>query len=124
MSKPSRFAELVRTVTADVALHPRDLTRHYADRLGVSRVAANRYIQRLEQEGWIARSGTSTHPAFSLGYQRRFSRLYRFAGLGEHAAWEQDFRPYFNLPPNIQSIASHGFTEMVNNALGVTGTSP
>lgn len=117
MSKPSRFAELVRTVTADVALHPRDLTRHYADRLGVSRVAANRYIQRLEQEGWIARSGPSTHPVFSLGYQRRFSRLYRLAGLEEHVAWEQDFRPYFNLPPNIQSIASHGFTEMVNNAI-------
>lgn len=117
MPKPSRFEELVRTVTRDVAEHPRDLTRHYAERLGVSRVAANKYIQRLEREGWIARSGPSTHPVFSPGYKRRVARLYPLTGLEEHVAWEKDFRPYFSLNPNIQSIASHGFTEMVNNAI-------
>jgi anti-sigma regulatory factor (Ser/Thr protein kinase) len=117
MAKPSRFDELVRTVTRDVAEHPRDLTRHYADRLGVSRVAANKYTQRLEREGWIARSGPSTHPVFSPGYKRRVARLYPLSGLEEHVVWEKDFKPYFNLPPNIQSIASHGFTEMVNNAI-------
>ncbi|KFB77067.1 MAG: Signal transduction histidine kinase [Candidatus Accumulibacter cognatus] len=117
MAKPSRFEELVRTVTRDVTEHPRDLTRHYADRLGISRVAANKYIQRLEREGWIARSGASTHPVFSPGYKRRFARLYPLSGLEEHIAWERDFRPYFSLTPNIHSIASHGFTEMVNNAI-------
>lgn len=121
MAKPSRFNELVRTVTKDVAEHPRDLTRHYADRLGVSRVAANRYIQRLESEGWIARSGPSTHPVFSPGYKRRVSRLYPLAGLEEHVAWERDFRPFLSLAPNIQNIASHGFTEMVNNAIDHSG---
>ena len=117
MAKPSRFEELVRTVTTDVAEHPRDLTRHYAERLKVSRVAANKYIQRLEQEGWIARSGPSTHPVFSLGYKRRVARLYSLTGLEEHVVWERDFKPYFNFAPNIQSIASHGITEMVNNAI-------
>lgn len=117
MAKPSRFDELVRTVTIDVAEHSRDLTRHYADRLGVSRVAANRYIQRLEREGWIARSGPSTHPVFSPGYKRRVARIYPLAGLEEHVVWEQDFKPYFSLTPNVQSIASHGFTEMLNNAI-------
>jgi anti-sigma regulatory factor (Ser/Thr protein kinase) len=117
MAKPSRFEQLVRTVTRDVVEHPRDLTRQYADRLGISRVAANKYIQRLEQDGWIARSGPSTHPVFSPGYKRRVSRLYPIAGLEEHVAWEQDFRAYFSLAPNIQNIASHGFTEMVNNAI-------
>lgn len=117
MAKPSRFDELVRSVTKDVVEHPRDLTRHYADRLGVSRVAANRYIQRLESEGWIARSGPSTHPVFSPGYKRRHARLYPLSGLEEHVAWERDFKPYFQLTSNVQSIASHGFTEMVNNAI-------
>lgn len=117
MPKPSRFDELVRTVTRDVAEHPRDLTRHYADRLRVSRVAANKYIQRLEREGWIARSGPLTHPVFSPGYKRRMARLYPLLGLEEHVAWERDFRPYFNLSPNVQNIVSHGFTEMVNNAI-------
>jgi anti-sigma regulatory factor (Ser/Thr protein kinase)/uncharacterized protein (DUF1330 family) len=117
MPRPSRFEELVRTVTRDVAAHPRDLTRHYARQLGVSRVAANKWIQRLEREGWIARSGPSTHPVFSPGYKRRVAHLYPIAGLEEHVAWEQDFKPYFSLTPNVQKIAHHGFTEMLNNAI-------
>lgn len=121
MAKHSRFNQLVRTVTRDVVAHPRDLTRHYADLFGISRVAANKYVQRLEQEGWIARSGPSTHPVFSPGYKRESSELYSLSGLEEHVAWERDFRPFFALPPNILSIASHGFTEMVNNAVDHSG---
>lgn len=121
MAKPSRFEELLRTVTRDVIAHPRDLTRQYAERLRISRVAANKYIQRLESEGWIARSGPSTHPVFSPGYKRRMSRLYSIEGLEEDVAWERDFKPYFNLTGNVQNIASHGFTEMVNNAIDHSG---
>jgi anti-sigma regulatory factor (Ser/Thr protein kinase) len=121
MAKPSRFQELVRTVTRDVVEHPRDLTRHYADRLQISRVAANKYIQKLETEGWIARSGPSTHPVFSPGYKRRVAHLYPLRGLEEDIAWERDFKPYFSLPSNVQNIVSHGFTEMVNNAIDHSG---
>lgn len=117
MAKPSKFEELVRTVSRDVVAHPRDLTRHYAERFGISRVAANRYIQKLETEGWIARSGPLTHPVFSLGYKRRVANLYKLQGLEEHVAWERDFKPYFSLSPNVQNIVSHGFTEMANNAI-------
>ncbi|MHB8354618.1 MAG: STAS-like domain-containing protein [Burkholderiales bacterium] len=117
MAKPSKFEELLRSVTRDVVEHPRDLTRQYAKRFGISRAAANRYIQRLETEGWIARSGPSTHPVFSPGYKRRVTHLYVLQGLEEHVAWERDFKPYFSLSPNVQNIVSHGFTEMVNNAI-------
>ncbi len=121
MPRPSRFDRLVATVTRDVVDHPRDLTRHYADKLGVSRVAANHYIRRLENEGWIARSGPSTHPVFSPGYRRRIARLYPLAGLEEHVAWERDFKPFLSLASNVRNIASHGFTEMVNNAVDHSG---
>ena len=117
MPKPPRYEDLVRSVTADVVAHPRDLTRHYADQLNISRVAANKYIQQLERAGWIARSGTSTHPVFSPGYKRRVSHSYPVLGLEEHVAWERDFKPYFNLAPNVMNIAGHGFTEMLNNAI-------
>jgi anti-sigma regulatory factor (Ser/Thr protein kinase) len=117
MAKPSRFDLIVRTITRDVVEHPRDLTRHYAERFGITRVAANKYIQRLETEGWIARSGPATHPVFSPGYKRRISQLYSLAGLEEHIAWEKDFKPYLTLSSNVQSIVSHGFTEMLNNAI-------
>jgi len=111
----------VRTVTRDVVKHPRDLTRHYAERLGISRVAANRYISRLEKEGWIARSGPSTHPVFSPGYKRRLAKFYSLAALEEDVAWQIDFKPYLNLPVNVMHVASHGFTEMVNNAIDHSG---
>lgn len=117
MAKPSKLDELKRTVTRDVVAHPRDLTRHYSERLGISRPAANKYVSLLEKEGWIARSGTSTHPVFSLGYNRRVSNLYDLRGLEEDAVWQKDFRPYFNLSPNVHNIAVHGFTEMLNNAI-------
>lgn len=121
MAKPSHFSKLVRTVTRDVTEHPRDLTHHYANVLNISRVAANRYIQRLEKEGWIARSGPSTHPVFTPGYKRRISKLSPLAGLEEHILWEADFRPYFALASNVQNIVHHGFTEMVNNAIDHSG---
>jgi hypothetical protein len=121
MAKPSKYEELVRTVTIDVIEHPRDLTRHYAERFKISRVSANKYIQRLETDGWIARSGPSTHPVFSPGYQRRISKRYSLNGLEEHIAWEKDFRPFFQLTPNVQNLASHGFTEMMNNAIDHSG---
>jgi anti-sigma regulatory factor (Ser/Thr protein kinase) len=121
MPKPSRYAEILNTVTVDVSAHPKDLTRHYADRFSISRVAANRYVRRLEAEGWIARSGPSTHPVFSPGFQRKVSRLFALEGLEEDLAWERDFRPYLTLSPSVQRIAAHGFTEMVNNAVDHSG---
>lgn len=121
MAKPSKFNELVRTVTRDVIAHPRDLTRHYAERFGISRVSANKYIQKLETEGWIARSGPSTHPVFSPGYKRRVSNVYPLSGLEEDVAWEADFKPFSLLAPNVHQIANHGFTEMMNNAVDHSG---
>ena len=117
MAKISRYDQLVRTVTKDVIEHPRDLTRHFVERLGISRVATNKHIQRLETEGWIARSGPSTHPVFSLGYKRRVSKVYEIKGLEEDRVWAKDFSPYFDLPPNVRNIVIFGFTEMLNNAI-------
>ena len=117
MAKRSRFTELLRTITKDVMSHPRDLTRYYVEKLGISRVSVNKYIKRLEAEGWIARSGPSTHPVFSPGYNRRLFGYYPLAGLEEDRVWENDFKPYISVPINIQNIANHGFTEILNNSI-------
>jgi len=37
--------------------------------------------------------------------------------LEEHIAWERDFKPFFSLSTNLLSVANHGFTEMLNNAV-------
>lgn len=121
MSKPSRINQLISSVTEDVVKHPGDLTRHYMTALNISRVGANNYIKQLEELGWIARSGPSTRPIFSPGYQRQISKLYEIRGLEEDLAWAKDFRPYFNLSSNVLSIVNHGFTEMLNNAIDHSG---
>lgn len=117
MPRLSKYDQIVRTITTDVANHPRDLTRFLSERLGISRVATNKYIQRLETEGWIARSGPSTHPVFSLGYKRRISKLYAINGLEEDRVWAGDFSSSFDLPNNVRNIMIFGFTEMLNNAI-------
>ncbi|CAE6710409.1 STAS-like domain-containing protein [Candidatus Nitrotoga fabula] len=121
MSKPSKLHSLIQTVTKDVIQHPNDLTRHYTERLGVSRVAAAKYIQQLEKQGWIARSGPLRRPIFSPGYNRKVSALYPIQNLQEDIVLAKDFRPYFNFSPNVLSIVEHGFTEMLNNAIDHSG---
>ena len=121
MAKPSKINQLISSVTQDVVTHPQDLTRHYMAQLGISRVGANNYIHQLEKSGWIARSGPSTRPIFSPGYQRQVSKLYEIKNLEEDIAWAKDFRPYFSLPLNILNIVNHGFTEMLNNAIDHSG---
>jgi len=111
------FKELLTSVTVDVTAHPRDLSKVYQDRFKISRVTAARYIQRLEREGWISRSGPSTHPVYAPGYMRRVQAIFALAGLEEETPWQKQFAPYVFAPPNVKNIVHHGFTEMLNNAI-------
>jgi hypothetical protein len=117
MARPSLLSTLMLSVSRDVVAHPRDLAAHYTATHGISRQASNKYIQQLEKEGWIARSGASTRPTYSLGNCRHVSQVYSLKGLQEDLIWSQDFKPYLSLKPNVERIVNHGFTEMVNNAI-------
>lgn len=121
MSKPSKIKQLILSITEDVVKHPKDLARYYMETLNISRVGASNYIQQLEKLGWISRSGPSTRPVFSPGYQRQISKLYKIKNLEEDLAWSKDFKPYFTLAPNVLNIVNHGFTEMLNNAIDHSG---
>ena len=117
MAKPSRLDGLTKDITRDVLEHPHDLSKFISEKEGITRAASARYILQLERDGWIARSGPSTRPVFIPGYRRRVSKQYKLTNLEEDLIWTSDFRPYFNLSSNVLNIVTHGFTEMVNNAI-------
>ncbi len=83
MAKPSRIDQLRRNVTRDVVAHPRDLTKFYATQQSITRASAAKYVLQLERDGWLARSGPSTHPVFSPGHKRHISEVYSVQGLEE-----------------------------------------
>jgi hypothetical protein len=104
-----------RWVTKAAVDNPQGLSTELAERFGVSRVAAASTLRKLVAEGWIVREGT-TRPTYVLGKKRRISNSYKLPGVDEQTCWERDFLPYFDLPPNVENICHHGFTEMLNNA--------
>ena len=116
------YKELTLNITKDVLEHPRDLGKMLAERFGVTRATTSNVIRRMETEGWVSRSGPSTHPVYSPGFKRR--RTVRAAldgNLEEGVLWERDFAQYFSLATNVRGIVQHGFTEMINNAIDHSG---
>ena len=111
------YGEVTLNITAEVMSHPRDLSKVLATRYGVSRATSANVLRRLETEGWVSRSGPSTHPVFTPGYKRSRTFSRPLPGLEEDKVWEDDVAPYLLLTSNVRNIVHHGFTEMVNNAI-------
>lgn len=118
MPRPSKlpYAEVAQWATIHVREHPKDFTQRLAASFGVSRAAAATAVRALESDGFVKRAGTSTRPVFHAGDTRWLAREYALPGLDESIAWERDFSPWIELPPNVKNIVHHGFTEIVNNA--------
>lgn len=111
------YKQVILNISKEVSDHPRDLSKVIAERYGVTRATSAKFIRRLEFEGWLSRSGPSTHPTFTPGFKRARTFSCALEGLEEDRLWETDVAPYLTLSPNVRSIVHHGFTEMVNNAI-------
>lgn len=111
------YKQVILNISKEVSDHPRDLSKVIAERYGVTRATSAKFIRRLEFEGWLSRSGPSTHPTFTPGFKRARTFSCALEGLEEDRLWETDVAPYLTLSPNVRNIVHHGFTEMVNNAI-------
>ncbi|MBX3727126.1 MAG: DUF4325 domain-containing protein [Xanthomonadales bacterium] len=117
MARPSRSDEIDAALLRAVGEHPRDLVSMVAAQLGLSRARINTQVRALVEGGYLQTSG-GTRPVYARGPHRKFSRRYPRAGLAEDRVWNQDLQPLLDdLPRNVQDIAQHGVTEMVNNAV-------
>lgn len=103
--------------------HPADLTRIAAERLGVTRQTAHKYIRRLVSRGALEAIGNTRSRTYRLKSLVSYSRKYAVTpDLEEDRIWREFTLPIINnIPPNVRDICYYGFTEMVNNVIDHSG---
>lgn len=116
----TRISDLQPWAASAAIAHPRDLGAHLAAARGISRSTAARLLRGLVESGWLTREGR-TRPLYRPGVLREVTRTYALAGLDEQVPWERDFEPCFALAPNVQALAHHAFTELLNNCADHSG---
>ena len=91
----------------------------FARRAGVTRQAAHRQLQRLQEAGLLVRKGAGRSSRFDL--TRTPIALWSFErdGLDEADVWRrvEGIEVIHALPRNVRSLLRHALTEVVNNAI-------
>ncbi len=117
------IAPLTQWITAAAVDHPDGLPDQLAIRLAVPRRRVSTLLRRLADAQWLRREGAARRPQWRPGPLRQVVQRYPLQGLTEDRPWRRDFAPYFELPPNVQHMARHTFTELLNNAIEHSGGS-
>jgi len=80
-------------------------------------------LAKLVASQWLVFEGTPRKPVYKPGPLRQVVRRYALQGLQEDLPWRRDFAPCFELRPEVQRMAQHVFTELLNNAIDHSGGS-
>jgi len=115
------LAPLTQWITAAAMQHADDLPAALAARLDISRRRAHGLMRKLVAMQWLQASGTARRPRYGPGALRQVVQRYGLAGLQEDEPWRHDFAPFFTLRPEVQRMAQHAFTELLNNAIDHSG---
>jgi anti-sigma regulatory factor (Ser/Thr protein kinase) len=117
------LAQATQWITPAAQAHPHDLAQHLMQRLVISRRRAGSLLLQLQAAQWLLNTGSPRRPHWQPGALRQVVRAYPLAGLQEDLPWRLDFAPHFALPPAVQQMAQHAFTELLNNAIDHSGGS-
>ena len=115
------LAPLTQWITAFALQQGDDLPGALAARLSISRRRASGLLRKLVAMQWLQAEGPARRPRYRPGALRQVVQRYPLAGLQEDLPWRQDFAPFFTLPPTVQRMAQHAFTELLNNAVDHSG---
>jgi len=122
MPRKSRTNEAIRAFILDaVGDHPRDIARLTAQKFGVPRQTAGRYLRRLVSEGALTATGSTKARRYAIrDYISEHIRLRISAQSEEHVIWRERVAPLLRgeLSENVFEICEYGVQEMVNNAIG------
>ena len=114
---------LTQWVTAAAIRHPNRLDAELAAHAQVSLRTARCALKRLAELNWLANTGSPRRPSYRPGLLRQVVHRYALAGLEEDTPWQLDFAPFFALPPAVNRMVQHAFSELLNNAIDHSGGS-
>lgn len=115
------LASLTQWITEAALAHGDELPAHLMTRLGINRRQAGDLLHQLVATQWLASDGAARTPSYSPGPLRQVVRRYAIASLQEDSPWRRDFAPAFELKPEVQRMAQHAYTELLNNAVDHSG---
>ncbi|MBU6297233.1 MAG: DUF4325 domain-containing protein [Alphaproteobacteria bacterium] len=122
--KSRQNPEIRDFILRTIPTHPVAIGSLAAEKFGLSRTAANRYLKRLEAEGFISADGKTSARRYALKPISEYSTTIDIApGLYESDIWRLQVEPHLkNLPDNVERICQYGFTEMFNNVIDHSGS--
>ena len=121
MPRRSRQNPAVREyILRNVEAEPASITSSTATEFDLSRTAANRYVNRLIDEGYIKASGNTRARRYYL--KELVDIVFEIDGItrlfSEDTVWRHRILPNIrDVPQNVVDICQYGFTEMFNNVI-------
>lgn len=118
-----RGEEIRRFILKSVGNHSPNLSKHVAEKFGITRQAVNRHLQQLVREKALQVAGKTKARIYRLSPLKTWARSYQITSdLAEDLVWSNDVREVLGqLPENVLNICHYGFTEMFNNAIDHSG---
>lgn len=118
-SSKERSREIRDFIVGNIAAHPSDITRLTAEKFGISRQAAHKYVNKLVADGTLTTKGETRDRRYELKpiAVMTFS-IPLTPELKEDVVWREKIRPQLGIiSPNVLNICEYGFTEILNNAI-------
>lgn len=117
--KRKRTLQIEKQIAQRVLNDPKGVTGSIAEKFQISRQAAHRHVERMVDDGVLKASGSTKGRHYELLplvlYQEDVQLV---EGLREHEVWQEQVADHVRaFPKNVFRICSHGFTEMLNNAI-------
>jgi anti-sigma regulatory factor (Ser/Thr protein kinase) len=116
----AKTKEIHDFILENIQVHSTGIAALVSERFGISRQAANRHLQHLQEAGMVDASGNRRNKHYSL--KPKQSKHYEFAlgqHLQEHVVWLENIKPVVSsaVGKNTYNILNYGFSEILNNAI-------
>lgn len=115
-SSKNQANEIREYIIDHVSPDTSSFTKQVAERFGISRQAAHRYINRLVSEGILIATGETKDKRYALKpFVEETFQVPINSQLEEDIVWRERVRPLLEgVPRNVLEICQYGFTVSVN----------